>query len=379
MKNVEYIESSGGQYIDTGYIVKKNTKLVMRCNVQEEYQWAAPFGVRAGESNQAFQYCARDNSTQVGVICFGTFSEIKVSQPSSVYNNDIEISLSNNLFTIKSVLNGEVLVNHPFTQSGALSETLSLYFFTLNQGGRDIGNLCWTNMKLYGCEIYEDETLVKLYKPMLDDSEVPCLYEGIDKEILYNVGSGVFTHGAIIAQARYLIYADGTYYTILDGSLTSLQITDLSKQAFVTYGMEDPPTSEILLTLNNPKVLAWSDEEQPHITAKITATPYPQTLYSPDYDMTDATILGIEKVIAVASDDVTFSVSFDSGETWKYYTGTDWATLSEETSGMTAETIMAVPTDKWGEVATTGHYMVRATLPGVESTLESFVVDYINK
>lgn len=179
--------------------------------------------------------------------------------------------------------------------------------------------------------------------------------------------------------SKYLIQDGTTLYTVVNGELEAIESTELTAAFFDVNGMEEPPTSEQLLSLNNPKVFAWNKDEPPELSAVITATPYPQTLYSPDYDMTDATILGIEKVIAVASDDVTFSVSFDSGETWKYYTGTDWATLSEETSGMTAETIMAVPTDKWGEVATTGHYMVRATLPGVESTLESFVVDYINR
>lgn len=178
---------------------------------------------------------------------------------------------------------------------------------------------------------------------------------------------------------KYLIQDDTTLYTVVNGELEDLETADITAELFRMHGMEEPPLSEILLTLTNPKVLVWSDEEQQHVTATITATPYPQTLYSPDYDMTDATILGIEKVIAVASDDVTFSVSFDSGETWKYYTGTEWATLSEDTSGMTAEAIMAVPTDKWAEVANTGHFMIRATLPGVESTLESFVVDYINR
>lgn len=179
-------------------------------------------------------------------------------------------------------------------------------------------------------------------------------------------------------EKRYLIQDATTIYTVTDSVLEDLQTTDLTAGLFQTHGMEDPPTSEILLTLNNPKVLAWSDEEQPEITATVMATPYPQTIYSPEYDMTDPTILGIEKVIAVASEDVMFAVSFDGGETWKYYTGTDWATLSEETSGMSAETIMSVPTDKWSEVATTGTFKVRATLPSVESTLSSFIVDYLN-
>ena len=177
---------------------------------------------------------------------------------------------------------------------------------------------------------------------------------------------------------KFLIEDSGAFYNVIDGNLVNLEVTDITAEVFQTHGMEGPPASDILLTLTNPKVLAWSSEEQPWISATVMATPYPQTLYSPDYDMTDPTILGIEKVITVASDDVTFAISFDSGETWKYYTGTDWATLSEDTSGMSAETIMSVPTDKWAEVATTGTFKVRATLPSIDSALSSLVVDYLN-
>lgn len=176
----------------------------------------------------------------------------------------------------------------------------------------------------------------------------------------------------------YLVQDDTTIYTIADGVLKDLETTEITADLFRTYGTEDPPTSEILLKLINPKVIAWNDEKQTEFTATVTATPYPQTIYSPDYDMTDHTILGIETVIVEASDDVTFAVSFDTGETWKHYTGTEWATLSEETSGMSAETIMAVPTDKWAEAATTGIFKIRATLPSIESTLSSVIVDYLN-
>ena len=178
----------------------------------------------------------------------------------------------------------------------------------------------------------------------------------------------------------YLIQSeDGTLYTISESGLVEVEnVETIKSNVFEAYGSTIIPTSEILLTLINPKVLAWDDEKQTEFTATVTATPYPQTIYSPDYDMTDPTILGIETVIVEASDDVTFAVSFDTGETWKHYTGTEWATLSEEISGMSAETIMAVPTDKWAEVATTGTFKIRATMPSVESTLSRFVVDYLN-
>ena len=130
MRKLEYIETSGGQYIDTGYIVKPNTSLVMRCNVQAQYQFPAPFGVRASSGNQAFCYFARDNGASMAVISFGS-GELRLSQPLAVYNNDIEITFTNSTFTIKNVTTDELLVNRQFTQMGALSQTLSLYLFKI--------------------------------------------------------------------------------------------------------------------------------------------------------------------------------------------------------------------------------------------------------
>lgn len=212
-----------------------------------------------------------------------------------------------------------------------------------------------------------------------DGTEYKVISEVNDASITNNRREETQLFDVTIVEAKYLVVDNSTIYTIENGELVDLGTTEITSELFKTHGIGEPPTSEILLTLTNPKVLVWNNKEQPEIKATVTATPYPQTLYSENYNMTDSTIVGIEKVVAVASDDVMFSISFDNGTTWKYYTGTEWATLSEETSGMTAETIMSVPTDKWSEVATTGYYMVRVTIPSLESTFEKFVVDYLNR
>ena len=50
--------------------------------------------------------------------------------------------------------------------------------------------------------------------------------------------------------------------------------------------------------------------------------------------MTDASIIGIEKVTVDADDAALFAVSFDNGTTWWTYTDNTWSQLSEEKSGM---------------------------------------------
>lgn len=378
MKKVEYIESSGGQYIDTAYIPKSNTKIVMRCNVQAQYAYPSVFGVRVNPGVQAFHYFARQNGNTNCIVAFAT-GEIILGQPSSVYNNDIEITLQPNNFNIKSIDDGTVLVNHNFTSGTNLSTTLSLYLFTLNENGHDYGQLTWTNMKLYSCEIYEGDTLVKSYQPSFDDEDVPCLYEKVNGETFYNAGSGVFTHGSVISPSKYLISSDGTYYTIQDGNLVELQISELSKQVFDDYGLDEVPQFEQISSLTNPSIYTWNAEYEPITTATMKATPIQQSIITNSIDLTHPSITGIEEAYAECEGDLIVAFSFDNKQTWKAWNGTEWALLTEDFTGMDKETLESITFEQWQEVYTGADTMhIRISLIDNTQAVEYVLVDFAN-
>ena len=377
MRKLEYIETSGGQYIDTGYIVKPNTSLVMRCNVQAQYQYPAPFGVRASSGNQAFCYFYRDNGASRAVISFGS-GELRLSQPLAVYNNDIEITFTNSIFTIKNVTTDELLVNRQFTQMGALSQTLSLYLFTLNESGHDIGSICWTNMKLYSCEIYEDETLVKSYLPMLDDSMVPCLYESVNKETFYNAGSGSFTY-EVASTVKYLVRDGNTIYTVTDGALVEVSGT-LNAELFQTSGVDAMPDGTLLMTLSNPEVLCWTDAETlPTLTATVNGIPEPQTVMSKEIDLMHSSIKGINGVTVDCKGDVLFAVSFDKKATWMMHNGTEFVEVSDKLAGMTKTEFEAITAEQWKpKYEASSDMYIRCILFDETQSITAVNVDFIN-
>ena len=377
MRKLEYIETSGGQYIDTGYIVNPNTSLVMRCNVQAQYQFPAPFGVRASSGYQAFCYFARDNGASRAVISFGS-GELRLSQPLAVYNNDIEITFTNSTFTIKNVTTDELLVNSTFTQMGALSQTLSLYLFTLNESGHDIGSICWTNMKLYSCEIYEDETLVKSYLPMLDDSMVPCLYESVNKETFYNAGSGSFTY-EVASTEKYLVRDGNTIYTVTDGALVEVSGT-LNAELFQTSGVDAMPDGTLLMTLSNPEVLCWTDDETlPTLTATVKGIPESQTVMSKEIDLMHSSIKGINGVTVDCKGDVLFAVSFDKKATWMMHNGTEFVEVSDKLAGMTKTEFEAITTEQWQpKYDTSSDMYIRCILFDETQSITTVNIDFIN-
>lgn len=376
MKKVEYIESSGGQYIDTAYIPKSNTKIVMRCNVQAQYAYPTPYGVRRSVGNGTFHYFARQNGSTNGIIAFGG-GELTFAQPSSLFNNDIEVIMSPTTFTVSKLYDGTKLVNLSYT-IGSSIPSLYLYIFALNENGHP-HELCWTNMKLYSCEIYEGDTLVKQYQPSLDDEDVPCLYEKVSGETFYNAGSGVFTHGAVISPSKYLISSDGTYYTIQYGNLVELQISELSKQVFDDYGLDEVPQFEQISSLTNPIIFAWNAEYEPITTATMKATPLNQSIITNSVDLTHPSITGIEEAYAECEGDLIVAFSFDNKQTWKAWNGTEWALLTEDFTGMDKETLESITFEQWQEVYTGADTMhIRISLIDNTQAVEYVLVDFAN-
>ena len=180
---------------------------------------------------------------------------------------------------------------------------------------------------------------------------------------------------------RYLITdANDNLYTIEDGVLLKLNETELTAEVFETYGIQDIPDGALLLTLTDPTILYWHDSQNrfPPFTASYTGVPKPQIIYSENIDMSDSSILGIEKVTVDCDDSALFAVSFDAGESWWTYIGSTWARLSEETSGMSKAALEAVSTNAWAEKAITGQLMYRFVISGENGYVRSITTDYLN-
>lgn len=180
---------------------------------------------------------------------------------------------------------------------------------------------------------------------------------------------------------KYLIRSENKLYTIVENALVELQATEVNAELFRVSGMNTIPESTLLITLVDPEILYWIDTNEYEIKlikATEKATPPIQVLESKDYNMSSEKILGIENVRADATPGIMFAVSFDSGATWKMWTGTEWGILSERTSGMSAEVLNTITTEQWNSQATTRKFRFRMVISSAQDRFKSLVVDYIN-
>ena len=116
--------------------------------------------------------------------------------------------------------------------------------------------------------------------------------------------------------AKYLVKIyDGdnyTLYTVVGGALSALTTQEVSMATFVEYGCDEVPSSNLLSDCAHFELLKWCDGNSeyyhPNVKVAVTATPYPQTVESKDYDMSHSTIHGIEKVSVEATGTVSFAL-----------------------------------------------------------------------
>ena len=191
---VEYLESTGTQYIDTGYTYTSlNHKTVCTFSTVSASS-SAPywlFGSLSATSARSGGLALQSNLTKIGIgignIAAGS-TTYTIDNPTSKITVSVE-SKNNNTFSVTG--GSQDYVNIAFGTS-SLSGRTEAIFATNNAAGVD----SFSAFKLYTHQIYNSDTLVRDFIPVLDLDGVPAMYDKVEKKLYYNLGSGNFLYGA---------------------------------------------------------------------------------------------------------------------------------------------------------------------------------------
>ena len=174
---LEYIQSSGTQYIDTGRKLTQDSDITIDFKLINNNKSVGILGSResARKNNLAM---FRDGGLFVGD--FSEYPKYRFNANSSF--NRTKIRMNKTGVLVNGVLNT--------SWSGVANfetPTNGLIF--------DVGNNNWTGnkavMQLYS---YTDGNTQKLV-PCLDTEGVPCMYDLVSQKPFYNAGTGSFTWG----------------------------------------------------------------------------------------------------------------------------------------------------------------------------------------
>ena len=179
---VEYLESAGTQYIDTEVRGINGLKIdvnyyIRDFNANRNYvfgsasesgnriQWSHTNSSFAGYGNEYNNALATTNNSNMNHI---------ILDKGAFYLNDTKIYDKSN-------------VNYNFS-----ADMYSIYLFACNLNGRADN---FSSIRIYSAKIYEGNTLLRDYVPMLDKNNLPCLFDKVEKKCYYNQGTGEFLYG----------------------------------------------------------------------------------------------------------------------------------------------------------------------------------------
>ena len=196
---VNYLESTGTQYIDTGIIPTIKTKTSEKTRIlsgggktPDFVRWSGnptydTFGTYLAGANIAVYY--------------GKYSDNKVKSFAYTVGTDFEIVNDIN----EIVFNGSTSA----VDRGSNDWTNTTYTLCLF-AGNNMGNVSFfTDMRLYYYKVWDNDVLLRDYKPAVDENGKGFMFDKVEHKIYDNVGTGNFSYPDI--ELEYL-ESTGTQY-----------------------------------------------------------------------------------------------------------------------------------------------------------------------
>ena len=204
-KEVEYLQSSGSQYIDTGYKPNNTTEYEIIGYMNP----SGVFGVSRWSGEPTYDTFGAHSITANPLDYYGRYSSNKyLNLPSSVFSKQIVWKHTSTNISVKNAIDGTSYVNQNIV-TDTFQSTYNLWIFGFNNMGTILSRS--VGCKINAFKIWDNGILVRDYIPCLDTNNVPCLYDKVEQKAYYNSGSGSFTYGNQITPVEY-IESTGTQY-----------------------------------------------------------------------------------------------------------------------------------------------------------------------
>lgn len=182
---LEHIQSSGTQYIDTGFKHNQNTRVVMDVQLMSipvGVAWL--FGGRQSDGSKSKTMFWDQRSDRIGFyVDYNKNSgngRYKFTSLSALDRLNIDYNKN------KIVVNGE---SHSWTEE-TFQSPVSMFLFAMNDS---VANGEKVSARLYSCRIYDNDFLIRNFIPCKNEKDEVGLYDLVNETFYANKGTGSFT------------------------------------------------------------------------------------------------------------------------------------------------------------------------------------------
>lgn len=174
---VEYIQSSGTQYIDTGFYANQNSSVSVKFSTTQQSNGGVVVAMQ-GWKNRGFGVFVNallfgsSSKDSTGLFGDGQIHEVQLNSEAKCYDNGQLIWTGTvSTFTTPTTLT--------ICKSNVVSEAHE-----------------YSSAKVYSCQIYDNGTLVRDFVPCKNSGGTVGLYDMVNAKFYTNAGSGTFTAGS---------------------------------------------------------------------------------------------------------------------------------------------------------------------------------------
>lgn len=339
---VEYLESSTtSARISTGVVID-SLPVSAEIVASTSGTYNGTFQTLVGTTNKSYQYL-------IGLTSGNAQFAVK-------YNN---ATLQSGVFAVvdtkyklKGVLNNDNLTLYVDDGEYTLSRNITANGEEIGLFAQDYNTL--TN-RIYYCKIWQGDSLVRDFIPVLDWDMTPCMYDKVSKKLYYNEGTGEFTYGRQIHYVEYLA-TTGTQY--IDTNIKTSSIWNIGAECADTTTLRNLIGAggyggQYVGSANNGK---WA--LGPSMTIDVSST-----------KLTDLTIefnfesAGSEAIITADGQSLSRFSNYSALTSFKL-----WATQGGAIQGFIGKTYYAKCTDDNGKI-------VRDYLPAIDEKGVGFMFD----
>lgn len=186
---LDYIELKGNQYIDTGYNPSSKTTLELDIEITNlngkstSDTWFPMFGSRDTSTSPCINSFASFHSATANTtlsFVYGNTDNTSLTASSSVLGRNV-IKIDKNVYYFNN--------NKIFTATA--NDFAATYSLVLGSIKNTAGAVDTRRVfaKIYSLKIWDNGILVRDFKPALDNSKVICLYDAVNKEYYYSLGT----------------------------------------------------------------------------------------------------------------------------------------------------------------------------------------------
>ena len=208
---IEYLQSSGTQYIDTGVAGNNdNLEIAVEYKMLGFKSYSGVFGNYTAEADNCWRIIQTNTDNDkyyLNTNTKGGGGTITISMPKNVIH---KVVMNKNAIIVDGV-------EYATSSNKGTENSSNIVLF--RQKATNASSI----MQLYSCKMYDNGVLIRNYIPVEDKNGIYCLFDRVTKEFFYNKGTGNFIGAEGYEKLTYLSNPNAQYIDteyIPNGTLT---------------------------------------------------------------------------------------------------------------------------------------------------------------